>query len=70
MILNYDAVNIVNNIFFSCYLLTTNRNEKSETASNSKKDGQVIEIQSDLKGMVKELIYEVKYQSSARPGGP
>ena len=27
-----------------------------------------IKVQSDLKGMVKELIYEVKYQSSARPG--
>ena len=27
-------------------------------------------LQSDLKGMVKELIYEVKYQSSARPRGP
>ena len=27
-------------------------------------------LQSERKAMVKELIYEVKYQSSARPGGP
>ena len=27
-------------------------------------------VQSELKGMVGELIYEVKYQISAGPGGP
>ena len=27
-------------------------------------------LQSDWKGMVKELIYEAKYQISAGPGGP
>ena len=27
-------------------------------------------VQSSTKAMVKELIYEAKYQSSARPGGP
>ena len=27
-------------------------------------------VQSELKAMVGKLIYEVKYQNSARPGGP